>query len=123
MIKIDVRQEFLKIPKIEYDVFCKLNGTNLIKLDLNYCSNVKIVLSIPIKITENLDQLNTSSKYYNDICYPATSNNKTDITLDDRKNEFILNNKTVCQEKCDFSDYNYEIQKAKCSCKVRSSSN
>ena len=42
LIKIDVKQEGLKVPKIEYDAFCKLNGTNLVKLDLSYCSNVKI---------------------------------------------------------------------------------
>ena len=77
------------------------------KLDLSYCSNVKVDLSVPIKITENLDKLNTSSGYYTDICYTATSDNGTDITLTDRKNEYIQNNKTVCQENCDFSDYQY----------------
>ena len=123
LIKIDVKQEGLKVPKIEYDAFCKLNGTNLVKLDLSYCSNVKIGLSIPVEIKENLDKLNASSDYYNDICYPATSDNGTDIPLSDRKNEFVQNNITVCQESCDFTDYDYNTQKAKCSCKVKSSSN
>ena len=30
MEKIEVEQEGMKIPKVEYDVFCDLNGTNLI---------------------------------------------------------------------------------------------
>ena len=123
MKKIDVQQEGMKIPKTEYDVYCKLNGTNLVKLNLFYCSDIKIDLSVPVVITENIDVLNTSSGYYNDICYSATSDNGTDITLNDRKNEFVQNNKTVCQENCEFTDYNYDIQKAKCSCKVKESSN
>ena len=32
MKKIDIIQDGMKIPKIEYDVYCKLNDTNLIKL-------------------------------------------------------------------------------------------
>ena len=123
MKKIDIRQDGMKISKTEYDVYCKLNGTNLIKLDLSYCSNTKIDLSVPVVINENIDKLNTSSGYYNDICYTATSDTGTDIPLKDRKNDFVKNNKTVCQENCDFIDYDYDKQKAKCSCRVKESSN
>ena len=119
---IEVNQEGMKIPKIEYDVFCRLNGQNLIKLSLSFCQESKIDLSIPIKITESLDKLNSSSGYYNDLCYSATSESGTDINLDDRKKEFIDNNKTVCQEGCVFIDYDTILEKAKCSCKVTESS-
>ena len=77
---------------------------------------------MPVEITENIDILNSSSGYYNDICYISTSEKGTDITLKDRKEEFVKNNKTVCQDNCDFKDYDYQIQKAKCSCKVKQSS-
>ena len=60
MKKIDVFQEGMKIPKVEYDIYSKLSGNNLIKLNLTVCKNSKINLFIPIKITENLDKLNTS---------------------------------------------------------------
>ena len=101
MKKIEVQQEGMMIPKIEYDVYYKLNGTKLIKLNLSYCSNVKIDISIPVKINEkDIDKYNSSSGYYNDICYVATSDSGTDIILKDRKNEFIDNNKTLCQEYC-----------------------
>ena len=66
--------------------------------------------------------MNSSSGYYNDICYTATSDNGTDITLNDRKNEFIENNKSVCQEKCIFTEYDYNTKKAKCSCDIEESS-
>ena len=53
--KIDVLEDGMLIPKIEFDVYYKLNGTNLVKLNLSYCYNSKIDISIPIKITDNID--------------------------------------------------------------------
>ena len=55
---IEIKQEEIKIPKIEFDVYSKLTGSNLIKLNLSVCENTKISLSIPIEITENLDKVN-----------------------------------------------------------------
>ena len=112
----------MKIPKVEYDVYSKLNGNNLIKLNLTICKNSKISLSVPIAISESLDKLNSGGGYYNDICYIVTSDSGTDISLKDRKKEFIEDNKKVCQDDCDFSEYDYKTQKAKCSCKVKASS-
>ena len=122
MKKIDVIQKGLKIPKVEYDVYCKLNSNTLIKLNLTICSNSKVDLSIPIIINENLDKLNSSSGYYNDICYSADSDKGTYIPLSDRKNKFIDNDMTICQDGCDFSEYDDKTKKAKCSCKVKESS-
>ena len=120
--KIDVKQEGMKIPKIEYDVYSKLNSTNLIKLNLSFCQNSKINLFVPVILTESIDKFNSSSKYYTDICYTSTSDNGTDIILKDRKNEFIEGNKTVCQEECDFSGYDYNTKKVRCSCNAKQSS-
>ena len=118
--KMDIVQEGMRIPKIEYDVYCKLFGKNLIKLNISICNENSIYLYIPVKNIGNLNHLNKSSDYYNDICSTATSESNTDITHKDRQNEYI--NKTVCQEECDFNDYNYTSQKAKCKCKVKESS-
>ena len=122
MKKIDIAIEGMKIPKIEYDVYCKLNGTNLIKLNISVCKNFKIDLSIPVEINEDIEKLNSSSDYYNNLCYPATSDSGTDIILSDRKNEFIENNKTLCQDDCSFTKYDYNAKKAICSCDVKDSS-
>ena len=120
--KIDIIQEGMRIPKIEFDVYSKLFGKNLTKLNLSICENSKMSLSVPVEITENLDKLNMSSDYFNDLCYKASSEGGTDIILNDRKNEFIEGNKTVCQEDCNFSDYYYDIKIANCSCKIKESS-
>ena len=122
--KIDVIEGGMLIPKIEFDVYYKLNGINLIKLNLSYCKNSKIDISIPVQINKkDIDKYNASSGYYNDICYVAESDCGTDIILNDRQNEFIDNNKTVCQDNCFFSDFDDNINKAKCSCDVVESSN
>ena len=120
--KIDVKEEGMNIPKIEFDVYYKLNGKNLVKLNLSHCYDIKIDISIPLEINEPLDKYNSSSGYYNDICYTTTSEDGTDITLKDRKKKFIDDNKTLCQENCFLSEYNYNINKAKCSCDVVESS-
>ena len=122
MKKIDISQEGMKIPKVEYDIYSKLFGMNLIKLNLSLCKNSKISIFIPIVLTQHLDKLNSSSGYYKDICYTTTSEDGTDISLKDRQKEFIDNNKMVCQEDCDFSEYNYITSTAKCSCKVKETS-
>ena len=122
MKKIDIFQEGMKMPKIEYDVYSKLSGNKLEKLNLSVCSNSKISLSVPVEISESLDKLNSSSDYYNDICYTTTSESGTDISLKDRKKDFVEGNKTVCQDECDFLEYDYNTNKANCSCKVKESS-
>ena len=119
IFKIDVEQNKMKIPKIEYDVYYKENENHLVELNLNYCKDFRSNLLIPVEINENLDILNSSGGYYNDICYTTKSNSGTDIILKDRKNEFIYNNKTVCQEDCIFIDYYKETKKVKCSCEIK----
>ena len=120
---IEIPSNDMKIPKIEYENFyCKLNNSNLVQLDKSICKDSKIDIILPVRLDEDINKLNSSSDYYNDICYTTSSESGTDITLEDRKKEFIDNNKTVCQENCVFSKYNYETQKAYCSCEVKQSS-
>ena len=117
--KIDIIQDGMKTLKVEYNVYAKLFGKNLIKLNLTVCKKNKISILIPFVINDNLDKFNISSGYYNDICYTTTSEDGTDILLKDRQNEFIDKDKVVCQEDCDFSEYDYDTFVAKCSCKVK----
>ena len=120
---ISEEESGMKIPKIEYEIYYPFNNNNLEKLDLNLCKGIKIEISIPVKLSDNLDKHNPKSCYYNDICYTATSESGTDIYLKDRKNEFVENNKTLCEENCDLIDYNYTNEKAKCSCDVKTNIN
>ena len=102
----------MKIPKMDYEIYYPFNNdNNLTKLEINLCKGTKIEISIPVKINDNLDKYNPKSGYYNDICYKATSESGTDIILKDRKNEFVENNMTLCEENCDLIDYNYILMK------------
>ena len=113
----------MKIPKIEYEVYYNFynSSNNLTKLNLTLCKGIKIQISIPvsIKINDSIDKYNPKSGYYNDICYKARSKSGTDITLKDRREEFIENNLTLCEENCEFIDYNYTNEKVKCSCEIK----
>ena len=120
--KIDIAQEGMKTKKVEYDVYCKLFGTNLIKLNLTVCENSKISIIIPFLLNGNIDEYNSSSGYYNDICYSTTSEYGTDITLKDRQKNWISEDKIICQEDCVFSNYDHDNLKAQCSCNVKESS-
>jgi len=119
MKKMDIVQEGTKISKVEYDVYCRLFGTNLIKLNLTVCENSTISIYTPIVINDNIDKYNSSSGYYNDICYTTTSEDGTDITLKDRQKNYINGDRIVCQEGCVFTEYDYDASRALCSCDVK----
>ena len=117
--KIDKIQDGMKTLKVEYDVYAKLSGKNLINLNLTICEKSKLSIFIPIILNGNLDKYNPNSRYYNDICYTTISEDGTDIIMKDRQNEFIEKDRIVCQEDCYFSDYNYDTSKARCICQVK----
>ena len=77
----------MKTLKVEYDVYAKLSGNNLINLNLTVCENNEISLIIPIEINDHIDKFNSSSRYYDDICYTTTSEDGADILLKDRQRE------------------------------------
>ena len=114
-------QDGMNAIKVEYDIYCKLNGTNLIKLNLTVCKETTVTIRIPFEINDHIDKLNTSSGYYNDICYTTTSEDGTDISMKDRKNDFANQDRIVCQEGCIFSEYDYDNHVAKCKCNVKES--
>ena len=122
ILQIISEEKGMKIPKLEYEIYYPLNNDNkLIKLNLSYCKDSKIDISISVKIDGQLDKYNSSSDYYNNICYKTTSENGTDISLNDRRNEFVNNNLSLCEENCELIDYDYIKEKAKCSCDIKTS--
>ena len=83
--KVDIKQENMKIPKIVYDLFYKINSTNLVEMNKSICRDNKISLIVPVELTESLDKLNSSGDYYNNVCYTTDSDNGLDIPLKDRR--------------------------------------
>jgi len=106
------------IRKVEYELYYRFNNKNFTNLDLSICKNIKTDILIPLEIPLNeIDKYNMSSDLYNNICYTLTSDSGTDMSLKDRQEEYIINgNLSICEENCNFSQYDEKIKKAVCSC-------
>ena len=117
IFKIEIYKEGLLIPIIEYEVY---NLRIKKKLDLNICNKSKIKITHRVSINEDmLFKYNSSDDYYNDICYPYTTENFTDITLDDRRNEYLKDNMSLCEVNCEYDGYNSENKTAECECEIK----
>ena len=117
ILKIDIIEKGLLIPIIEYELY---NSKTKEKLNLEICKDEKIKIYIPVSLDENnLFKYNSSSKYYNDICFSYTTEYKTDITLKDRREEYLKNNMSVCENICEYNKYDYDIKTVECECFVK----
>jgi hypothetical protein len=121
IIKLIIKEDEMNIPKVEYEVYYPFNNLSLTQLSLEPCKDTKMEISIPVKLNDNIDKYNPKSGYYNDLCHRTTSESGTDISLKDRRNEFVENNMTLCEENCVLIEYNYTKEKAKCSCDIKTS--
>ena len=117
IFKINHKIPDSKTQIIEYTIFT-ING---VQLNLDICKDSIIQHNIPVDINEkDLYKYNPKSEFYNDICFPYTSNSGTDMTNYDRKNEFNENNMALCENNCEFKEYNKDNKKVICDCKVKS---
>jgi len=122
ILKIDAFLEDKLGPIILYEVYYPFNGINLNQLDLSICEGIEISVGFQYNITEdNLDVFDINSPFYNDICYQSTNEEGVDITLDDRQKEYINNNRSLCDENCNFVGYNKETGNVECSCEIKTS--
>ena len=117
LLKMEIYEEGLLIPLIEYEVY---NMETKEQLDLNVIKYMSIDISIPVNINENnLIKHNSSSEYYNDMCYSYTTEFNTDMTLNDRRKEYINNNLSLCENNCKYMDYNIDTKKVLCECFIK----
>ena len=84
LLKIYVKQEGFKIPKIDYGIYYPLFGEENIKLNFTVCSNLKIDISISASLFDNIDKNNASSRYFMKFVI-HTLQMKEHISLFDRK--------------------------------------
>ena len=104
-MKSDLYNTGYLTPKVEYEVY---NPITLEKLDLVVCNQTKIDIFVPVSLnTKEPFKYNKSSEYYNDLCYAYTTEDGTDINLNDRKIEYAENNMSLCDElNCEYTGYN-----------------
>ena len=117
IFKIDIYVKSSLTPKVEYEVY---DSDTKKQLNLTFCNNTKINILLPASIKDDdIIKYNASSEYYNDICYIYTTDEGTDITLNDRQKEYNKNNMSLCESNCDYIDYNKNFEKAECECEVK----
>ena len=118
IFKIEKIIKGLKIPLIEYEIFSS-KIKKKINLDCCIKAGVNISIYIPININEsNLFKYEPNNSYYNDICHTYTTENGTDISLFDRKNEYN-NNMLLCTINCKYSGYDLVKKQVICQCQPR----
>ena len=114
ILKLDVYYEGLFSPIVIYEIY---HPSTKERLDLMHCENFVINLSLPVKINESeLYKHDPNNEFYNDICSTFTTDNGTDITLNDRQNVFIDNNYSLCEDGCKYNGYDFKTKKASCEC-------
>ena len=130
ILKIDYKYPGVLIPLIGYEVYHPINKT---KLDLSDCGEVKlsipvsinesnlfVKLSIPVSINEsNLFKHNPKSEFYTDDCSSFTTENGTDIILNDRQKEFSDNNLSLCENNCEYLGYDSNFKQSSCECVIK----
>ena len=130
ILKLDILNDDDKSLLVQYEIYHPYLKT---KLDLHICQNTSTYINTPIILTSEVESLynslnksgynlfNYNDSFYNDICSPYTSENDTDIPMNDRYDEIYnnINNYTICQNNCTFMYYNSTIKKAKCECEVQ----
>ena len=116
ILKIDIYEAELLFPKIQYELY---HPDTRELLNLTYCENLKLDIEYEIEIDESeLYIYDPTSDYYNDICNTTTSESGTDITLKDRKEEYLNKNLSICDKNCKFVGYNSETKQVKCECDI-----
>ena len=117
IFKIDYFINGLLIPIIGYEIYHPIYKY---KLNLTYCEDSSINYNIPVNINEDeIYKYNPNSEYYNDECNTYTTENGTDILLNDRKDEFADKNMSLCENLCDYKGYDQKNKKALCECGIR----
>ena len=130
IFKVDIKNDNLSITYVQYEIY---NPKTLLKMSLDICKDLLILINIPVNLDENTltmyDSLTQSGYnlfdindvFYNDICSTYTTENGTDLTLSDRKKIIYDNNGniTMCQKGCTFQTYNLTTKKSQCDCFVQ----
>ena len=117
IFKIDYFNPETLIPIIGYEIYHPITKE---KLNLSYCEDILIKLNIPVNIDEDiLFKYDPNSEFYNDNCFAYTTENGTDIILNDRKQEFVDNKLSLCENNCNYTGYSKDVKQSSCNCNVK----
>ena len=117
IFKLDNIISYINIPIVEYEVYDPITKR---ALSLDICNDTKINIEYPVNINEDeMFKHDPNSDFYNDRCFPYTSDRGTDIIIEDRKKEYNDKNLALCEKDCDFKGYDKDNKKVSCECKPK----
>ena len=117
ILKIDYYSNDTLIPLVGYEIYHPINKS---KLNLEYCKEFLIKMNFPVIIYEgNLFKYDPNSDFYTDKCNSYTTENGTDMILNDRIKEYEDNNLSLCENKCKYINYSTENKQSICSCEIK----
>ena len=122
IIKLDFKKNDSSVNNIQYEIFNPKNRTE--RLDLSICNDEKIIVKNPldtsitpnrITLIEDYGLWSESNDFFNNECSIFTSEEGTDVLIQDRIIEYNYNNK-ICQNDCEFKEINKTTGEALCLC-------
>ena len=121
VLKIDKNpvNENALFSQVEYSIFHPKNKS---LLNLSLCQDLPISIFYNLGSNVDFDNLykyNQSSDYYNDMCFTNNSNNGVDMIVEDRRDEFLEKNMSLCENDCILVDIDIEYNKSECKCNVK----
>jgi hypothetical protein len=130
ILKTDIKSTDLSKTFVQYQVY---HPYDLKLLELSLCDNEKIIIKAPAKLDESTSSIydslkqsgynlfNKSDAFYKDICSVYTSQQGTDMILEDRKQEILqkTTNLSLCQDNCEILNYDSLKNKAECQCSLQ----
>ena len=128
VFKMDIKVDDSSPKKVEYEVYSPETKQ---KLNLSLCQKSEIDVYVPLELNDHTndlyelgdkygyDILNENDSFYNEICTPYSSEDKTDMGLNDRTEKIFNRSITLCEDGCVYEFYNTTSKKAKCRCEVK----
>lgn len=126
-VSIDIERETALTNQVEYTVYDSKGK----KLDTSICNNLKVSVTYTIKNMSlinstlaayyaeyGIDIFDPDDPFFNDLCFPFQTENGTDITLQDRRQD-IFQNLSLCEDNCEYDKINMEDSTVTCSCLIK----
>ena len=117
LFSTEIKIKGLNIPVVQYNIYDLTTET---KLNLSKASNLEINYKIPVQIEDTQEyKYNPYDKYYFDPCTKAVSKDGFDLIINDRIDEYINRNNSLCEKNCEFVSLDPESKIVTCKCKIK----
>jgi hypothetical protein len=121
ILKMDTYLDGKTGPTVVYELFSPSVLGNLEQLDISICEGEKVSISYSMYL-ENPELYDKNNPIYSDICHPYTSEDGLDMTLSSKQQDYVNNNKSLCEENCEYTGYDKINQFVQCNCDIKDSS-